>query len=322
MTIPRSRSTRRSCSHRSVTLVPVAMRAFDRGGTLAVAGIYLSDIPKLVYGDELFEGERSPAPQPIRERDGTELLELAARIPLIPKTVAYAFADAPAALFGSCTRPAHRRSRADRLRGLTTAPEQGETSRGRLSRWTTICSGAGPARSQPPWNPSSGRCSSHPKPMPRTWSSDSGRARAASATGSRRPTGRPTSRAGVRSSARSRRTSSRPRSGCSSRPSSPPASRSGGRGLTHRRSSRRAAAAPPHSSLGCAGSPTNRWCAAAALLERAGGTAGRTGPPVVRGAAHAMGRSRGAVDTPVPSRRHAARVPRRRARGGMELARR
>jgi propanol-preferring alcohol dehydrogenase len=36
-------------------LVPVALRALDRGGTLAVAGIWLSDIPALRYADELFE---------------------------------------------------------------------------------------------------------------------------------------------------------------------------------------------------------------------------------------------------------------------------
>lgn len=34
-------------------LVPVALRALDRGGTLAVAGIYLSDIPALNYERDL-----------------------------------------------------------------------------------------------------------------------------------------------------------------------------------------------------------------------------------------------------------------------------
>ena len=40
-----SRSTPPSCSPRPATLVPVALRALDRGGTLAVAGIHLSDDP-------------------------------------------------------------------------------------------------------------------------------------------------------------------------------------------------------------------------------------------------------------------------------------
>ncbi len=35
-------------------LVPVALAALDRGGTLAVAGIYLSDIPALHYEEHLF----------------------------------------------------------------------------------------------------------------------------------------------------------------------------------------------------------------------------------------------------------------------------
>jgi alcohol dehydrogenase, propanol-preferring len=35
-------------------LVPVALAALDRGGTLAVAGIYLSDIPPLRYEQDLF----------------------------------------------------------------------------------------------------------------------------------------------------------------------------------------------------------------------------------------------------------------------------
>jgi len=39
-------------------LVPVALRALDRGGTLAVAGIWLSDVPRLDYAAELFEERR------------------------------------------------------------------------------------------------------------------------------------------------------------------------------------------------------------------------------------------------------------------------
>jgi propanol-preferring alcohol dehydrogenase len=37
------------------TLVPVALAALDRGGTLAVAGIHLTDIPALNYEQHLFE---------------------------------------------------------------------------------------------------------------------------------------------------------------------------------------------------------------------------------------------------------------------------
>ena len=49
------RSTRPFSSRRFGDLVPVALRALDRGGTLAIAGIHLSDIPPLHYDTELFE---------------------------------------------------------------------------------------------------------------------------------------------------------------------------------------------------------------------------------------------------------------------------
>jgi propanol-preferring alcohol dehydrogenase len=79
-------------------LVPVALRALDRGGTLSIAGIYLTDVPRIVYADELF-GERTLTSTAANtRRDGEALLELAARIPLRVTTVPYAFDDAPAAL--------------------------------------------------------------------------------------------------------------------------------------------------------------------------------------------------------------------------------
>jgi propanol-preferring alcohol dehydrogenase len=37
------------------TLVPRALAALDRGGTLAVAGIHLSDVPPLNYQEHLFQ---------------------------------------------------------------------------------------------------------------------------------------------------------------------------------------------------------------------------------------------------------------------------
>ena len=51
----RSRSTRPSCSRPAGELVPVALAALDRGGTLAVAGIHLSDVPSLNYDRHLFQ---------------------------------------------------------------------------------------------------------------------------------------------------------------------------------------------------------------------------------------------------------------------------
>ena len=79
-------------------LVPVAMRALDRGATLAVAGIWLSDIPSLHYEAELFEERRLRSVTANTRADGEEFLALARRFGIRPTTVAYPMADAPRAL--------------------------------------------------------------------------------------------------------------------------------------------------------------------------------------------------------------------------------
>ena len=79
-------------------LVPVAMRALDRGGTLAVAGIWLSDIPSLHYETELFEERRLRSVTANTRANGEEFLALARRFGIRPTTVAYPMADAPRAL--------------------------------------------------------------------------------------------------------------------------------------------------------------------------------------------------------------------------------
>jgi propanol-preferring alcohol dehydrogenase len=79
-------------------LVPVAMRALDRGATLAVAGIWLSAIPRLDYAAELFEERRLRSVTANTRRDGEEFLRLAERLGVRATTVAYAMADAPRAL--------------------------------------------------------------------------------------------------------------------------------------------------------------------------------------------------------------------------------
>jgi alcohol dehydrogenase, propanol-preferring len=79
-------------------LVPVAMRALDRGGTLAIAGIWLSDIPPLHYASELFEERQMRSVTANTRRDGEEFLALAARFGIRPTTVAYPMARAPEAL--------------------------------------------------------------------------------------------------------------------------------------------------------------------------------------------------------------------------------
>jgi propanol-preferring alcohol dehydrogenase len=80
------------------TLVPVALAALDRGGTLAIAGIHLSDIPVLNYQEHLFEERTLRSVTANTRADGTEFLELARRIGLQPTTTLYPFESADRAL--------------------------------------------------------------------------------------------------------------------------------------------------------------------------------------------------------------------------------
>jgi alcohol dehydrogenase, propanol-preferring len=79
-------------------LVPVALRALDRGGTLAVAGIHLSDIPPLDYQAHLFQERQLRSVTANTRSDGQELLRIAAEIPIRPHTVAYPLSAADRAL--------------------------------------------------------------------------------------------------------------------------------------------------------------------------------------------------------------------------------
>ncbi|MET4093612.1 zinc-dependent alcohol dehydrogenase family protein [Arthrobacter sp. UYCu712] len=79
-------------------LVPAALRALDRGGTLAVAGIHLSDIPPLNYARELFQERQLRSVTANTRADGEEFFRIAAEIPLRPTTVVYPFSAADKAL--------------------------------------------------------------------------------------------------------------------------------------------------------------------------------------------------------------------------------
>ena len=79
-------------------LVPVALRNLDRGGTLALAGIYMSPVPPLDYERDLFQ-ERSVRSVTANTRaDGEELLAEASRIPIRPAITTFALEDANRAL--------------------------------------------------------------------------------------------------------------------------------------------------------------------------------------------------------------------------------
>ena len=68
-----SRSTRRSCSRRSATWCRSALRALDRGGTLAIAGIHLTDVPALNYQATCSRSASCAASPPTPAPDGREL---------------------------------------------------------------------------------------------------------------------------------------------------------------------------------------------------------------------------------------------------------
>lgn len=79
-------------------LVPIALAALDRGGTLALAGIYLSDIPPLDYQAHLFEERTLTSVTANTRADGEEMLAAAARLHLGVTTSPYPFEAADRAL--------------------------------------------------------------------------------------------------------------------------------------------------------------------------------------------------------------------------------
>jgi len=78
-------------------LVPLALRALRKGGTLVCGGIHMSDIPAMPYS--LLWGERSiRSVANLTRRDGVEFLELAGRIPVETQVETFALAAANDAL--------------------------------------------------------------------------------------------------------------------------------------------------------------------------------------------------------------------------------
>ena len=78
-------------------LVPAALRATAKGGTVVCGGIHMSDIPSFPY--ELLWGERVVrSVANLTRRDGEEFLELAPRVPVRTQVTTYALEDAPQAL--------------------------------------------------------------------------------------------------------------------------------------------------------------------------------------------------------------------------------
>lgn len=73
------------------TLVPTALAALGRGGTLALAGIHMSTVPALDYDRHLFQERTLTTVTANTRADGAELFRLAAHMPLDIRVTAYAF---------------------------------------------------------------------------------------------------------------------------------------------------------------------------------------------------------------------------------------
>ena len=88
-------------------LVPVALAALAKGGTVVCAGIHMTDVPSFPY--RLLWGERAVrSAANLTRRDGEELLALAPRVPVRAAVETFALAEAGEAL---------DRVRAGRIRG-------------------------------------------------------------------------------------------------------------------------------------------------------------------------------------------------------------
>ncbi|MGH3318969.1 MAG: zinc-dependent alcohol dehydrogenase family protein [Streptosporangiaceae bacterium] len=79
-------------------VVPAALEALDRGGTLAIAGIHLSDVPTLEYQRHLYQERTVRGVTSNTRADGEEFLRLAERMRLSVTTTPYPLGAADRAL--------------------------------------------------------------------------------------------------------------------------------------------------------------------------------------------------------------------------------
>ncbi len=80
------------------SVVPAALRALDRGGTVALAGIHMSAIPALDYGRDLYFERTVRSVTANTRADADEFLRLAAEIPIRTEVERVPFGEAAAAL--------------------------------------------------------------------------------------------------------------------------------------------------------------------------------------------------------------------------------
>jgi propanol-preferring alcohol dehydrogenase len=79
-------------------LVPPALQALERGGTLALAGIHMSAIPSLDYSRDLFQERTLQSVTANTRKDGLDLLQVAAEIPIRTHTRIFRLEEANLAL--------------------------------------------------------------------------------------------------------------------------------------------------------------------------------------------------------------------------------
>jgi len=78
-------------------LVPIALRALSKGGTVVCGGIHMSDIPSFPYRD-LWEERVITSVANLTRRDGDEFFEIAPRVPVKTKTETFLLEQANTAL--------------------------------------------------------------------------------------------------------------------------------------------------------------------------------------------------------------------------------
>jgi propanol-preferring alcohol dehydrogenase len=79
-------------------IVPWALAALEKGGTVALAGIHMSPIPELDYRTHLYNEKVLRSVTASTRRDGVELLELAAAIPIRTEITVFPLEEAGDAL--------------------------------------------------------------------------------------------------------------------------------------------------------------------------------------------------------------------------------
>jgi propanol-preferring alcohol dehydrogenase len=79
-------------------LVPAALGVLERGGTVALAGIYMTAVPELDYGKFLYHERTVRSVANATRRDGQEFLEIAERIPIRTTVQVFALEEANRAL--------------------------------------------------------------------------------------------------------------------------------------------------------------------------------------------------------------------------------